>query len=184
MTLRPFVLCVSACGLMWAAMPTAQEAASALPVLRSVQAAEIEAAAYPRGLSSDVQPGFAAATNLTGTSARTCVDVGDGSAVQSGDFVAGPMNMFETSWQEGHTKVWWEPRYLADARSRDLGGDGLVVRETRLDVAGPTAVYRYGRLVRNTSAFFNSDVWLPTSGKWMLVATYKSNWGCFIVDAR
>jgi len=32
-------------------------------------------------------------------------------------------------------------------------------------------------------AFSNSDLWVPSAGRWLLVATYGANWGCFIVDA-
>jgi hypothetical protein len=183
-TPRTSVLFVLGCGVFWSVTPTAQNAASALPVLRDVQAAEAEALTFPRGVASEEQPSFAAAPNLTGTADRRCVEVGDGWNVRSGDFVAGPMSEFQTHWQQGYTKVWWSPRYLTDTRPRDLGDDGLVVRETRLEPAGLNSEYRHGGLVRNTTAFFNSGVWLPTPGKWMMVATYKSNWGCFIVNTQ
>lgn len=188
MTLRPSVTFVLVCGLTWTAAPSAAPAARQrspqLPVLTSVQAAEAEGARYPKGLDDETQPNFAALMELTGTADRTCVDVGDGWSVRSGDFVAGPMLPFQTHWQRGHTKVYWSPRYLTDGRPRELGDDGLLVRETRLEPAGLHAEYRYGTLVRNTAAFFNSNVWLPTAGRWLLVATYKSNWGCFIVNAQ
>ena len=46
------------------------------------------------------------------------------SPVLSGDFLAGPIYDFFTSWQQGYTKVWWVPRYLGDPAPR-AGNAGL-----------------------------------------------------------
>ena len=78
MTLRTTVLFVLGCGVFWSVTPAAQKAASALPALRDVQAAEAEALTFPHGVTSEEQPNFAAELNLTGTADRKCVEVGDG----------------------------------------------------------------------------------------------------------
>ena len=153
-----------------------------------VQAAEVEGAAFPRGSTADVQIGFHTPADV-GTADRKCVDVGDRRAALSGDFTAGPFGGvlgggFRTSWHEGHTKVWWAPRHLADTQPRDVGENGLLVRSRRLDVPSKTALYRSGGIVRsmNGVGFFNSGFWLPSAGRWMVVATFESNWGCFVID--
>jgi hypothetical protein len=52
-TLGTSVLFVLGCGVFWSVTPTAQNAASALPVLRDAQAAEAEALTFPRGVTSE-----------------------------------------------------------------------------------------------------------------------------------
>jgi hypothetical protein len=172
---------------------------AALQVLRSqpvevaplvdIQAAQTEGAAYPHGDAASVQSGFDAGADV-GTPERRCVDTRHSKAALSGDFLAGPFDdlfaSFRTHWQQGHTKVWWAPRYLADRTPRDLADGGLLIRGTRLDGSGGTT-YRYGGLVRSIPSgigFFNSGVWVPSAGRWMLVATYGSNWGCFVVETQ
>lgn len=159
-----------------------------LPALADIHAAEAEGARFPTGAQASVQGGVDAA-GAVGTAARTCVEVGDATSVRAGDFLAGPFGGvagFRDSWQAWHTKVWWAPRYLADRTPRDLGDDGLVVRGTRLDAPAPPMTYRYGELVRSAdgTGFFNSGVWVPSAGRWMLVATFGPNWGCFVVVTR
>jgi hypothetical protein len=148
-------------------------------VLKDVAAANAEGAAYPAGDPNTAQPGWAGAPS--GDASRKCVDVADSDAVRSGDFIAGPFSFFRTSWQEGRTKVWWVPRFLNDTTPRDLGERGLLIRSTRLDAPGHH-VFRFGGIVRNSVGFFNSTAWLPTAGRWMMVTTFESNWGCFVVD--
>jgi hypothetical protein len=164
---------------------------AALQVMRSqpvevapldIQAAETEGAAYPHGDATSVQSGFDASADV-GTAERKCVDTRHSKTALSGDFLAGPFDdlfvSFRTHWQQGHTKVWWAPRYLADRTPRDLADGGLVIRGTRLDGSGESTTYRYGGLVRSIPSgigFFNSGVWVPSAGRWMLVATYGSNW--------
>ena len=179
-------LAVLACGLLCAKTVPAQSAPRvALRLLEDIAAAEKEGATYLRGDKNDEQTGYAAGIEV-GTTDRKCVDVKDSRNAVSGDFFAGPFDMFRSSWQQGHTKLWWAPRYLADARPRDLGDEGMLMRGTRLDQPGHP-VFRYGGLVRSIPAgtgFFNSNAWLPSSGRWMLVTTFGPNWGCFVVDAQ
>ena len=193
MTVRLSIAAVAFVACNWSSFAGERQANPTLsPTLppSDVQAAEVEGAAFPRGSPADVQIGFDAPAEV-GTPDRRCVDVGNSRAALSGDFTAGPFGSllgggFRTSWHEGHTKVWWAPRHLADARPRDVGENGLLVRSRRLDVPSEAALYRYGGIVRsmNGVGFFNSGFWLPSSGRWMVVATFGANWGCFVVDLR
>lgn len=160
-----------------------------LPALADVAAAEKEGASFPRGPATSVQPGFDVGSDK-GSGDRKCVDAKGSKATWSGDFVAGPFDFetgggFTRSWRYGHTKVWFAPRYLANNQPRELGaGEGLLVRGTRLDAPDVHTTYRYSTIVRSMSGigFFNSDLWVPSAGRWLLVATYDTNWGCFIVE--
>jgi hypothetical protein len=81
--------------------------------------------------------------------------------------------------------VWFVPRHLSNNQPRELDpNDGLLVRGTKLDGAAEHTTYRYGTIVRSGDGvgFFNSTLWVPSAGRWLLVATYGPNWGCFIVE--
>jgi hypothetical protein len=168
--------------------------AADLKPLRDIAAAELEGTAYPRGDASEDQfPGGTGRTGEVGTVDRKCVDVGENVSARSGDFVAGPFGHvrgggFTVSWQKGYTKVWWLPRYfppMAQVPSDfDFGDAGLLVRSTKLDGSSDTAMYRWGGLGKNNGYFFNSTFWLPSAGRWLVVATFEKNWGCFLVSTR
>jgi len=159
------------------------------PALTDIAAAEKEAASFPRGSAASAQPGFDASAADKGSGERQCVDAKGSKATMSGDFIAGPFEIepgggFTRNWRYGHTKVWFSPRYLANAQPRELpDGEGLLVRGVRLDATAERTTYRYSTIVRSMSGtgFFNSDLWVPSAGRWLLVATYGDNWGCFIV---
>ena len=190
MSFRAILVAVFAASLLETVQqPTAKPD---LPALADVAAAEKEGASFPRGLATSVQPGFGAFADK-GSGDRKCVDAKGSKATLSGDFEAGPFEIehgagFTTNWRQGHTKVWFVPRYLANNQPRELGAyEGLLVRGTRLDAPDVHTTYRYSTIVRSDRSesgygFFNSDLWVPSAGRWMLVATYEKNWGCFIVE--
>jgi hypothetical protein len=191
MSLRAIVAATTLAASVAGARQQPVPKADPLP-LADIAAAEKEGAGFPRGPVASVQGGFAVGADK-GSGDRKCVDANGSKATWSGDFVAGPFDIehgagFRTNWQYGRTKVWFSPRYLANAQPRELAaGEGLLVRGTKLDsTAAEHQTYRYGTIVRSMSGvgFFNSDLWVPSAGRWLLVATYEANWGCFIVETN
>jgi hypothetical protein len=157
---------------------------SALPdvsqiVLRDVAGAEGEGATYPHPRADQAQPGFFGGAGYTGTADRKCIETKDGLSVLAGDILAGPFRMFQTHWQQGRTKIWWAPRYVPFA--------DLIVRASRLDDPDQHTRFRFtdvASAIPSGVRFFPSDAWLPSAGRWMIVATAGSNWGCFVVNVQ
>lgn len=106
-----------------------------------------------------------------GTTERKCVDAGGGGRIRSGDFVAAMPN-YAAYWAQGGVKVMWVSTRPQVPRVE------LVVKATRLDVVAEGRVYGVETL---NAPSYPSRVYLPTAGRWMMVATAGDAWGCFVV---
>jgi hypothetical protein len=161
-------------------------------ILMTVQAAEAEGAAFPRGATP-----AAVATDFTspfaGTAERKCVvpppdDSLAGSTLRSGEFIlrgqfgrtTGPMGYVIGRAR----KLLWEPLhnpYVYPTRS------GLLVRGVRL--GHPTDTLRLavaraaypGVKLKYTEAGYPSDFRFRSAGQWLMVATSGFDWGCFLL---
>ncbi|MES2179887.1 MAG: hypothetical protein V4550_18645 [Gemmatimonadota bacterium] len=150
-------------------------------VARSVAEAELEGARYPR--AAELNPRRPWDANAQGTSERKCLEADKLRAARSGDFYVGDFAgrtgwpSYSEMWRTGYGKLIWQPVHLPSP--------GVVVRATRLDVGaesrvyGPFPISHPGESMSTT--FHPSGVHVPTTGRWMLVATSGSNWGCFVI---
>ncbi len=182
----------------------AQRGADSRPMPTSVVEAEAEGAAFPPEAAPPSLPyGFRPGA-VTGTAERKCVAF-PGQAVlshtngwdnsrRSGEFVVGG-EIIEGLKAGVGAKVFWVP--LHDPSSREAI---LHVRSMRLDQPAITARFSSSdyasslkaesvsgetRYVRDgDSIFYPTGFSLPDAGRWLVVATSASDWGCFIVTVR
>lgn len=165
----------------------------ALPDLADIEAAHGEAADYPSSpmpeqvdIPSDFSEG-----DLPGSADRVCVDVDPQNEEQSdwrsGEFVTGNFWTYLQEWPDDRDwgKLYWIPLHAAEA-------ENITIRATLLnDAAGIPLEEPQHRTVKvagvsfsdesASTRFFASQVKLPESGTWMLVATSGPDWGCFLL---
>jgi hypothetical protein len=181
---RPFVVTVvGLIGLVAAPCLGARQAAT-LPRLPDIASAEADGARHPPGDLRITQPFLDRdLAGSYGTARRTCVEVGDHDVALAGDFLAGSFRLLRANWRPGGLrKFWWRPRFLADARARFLDDGWLTIRATRLDTPGTYTEDTADHIAFGAGfGFFNTAFGLPEAGRWMLVASYEGNWGCFLV---
>ncbi|HKW02275.1 MAG TPA: hypothetical protein VJN96_20805 [Vicinamibacterales bacterium] len=94
----------------------------------------------------------------------------------SGDFFASSISFgWDKTYQQG--KMPLEPLHP------EATGDGLRLSLVRLDPPGLSHNQRF-ELNRGSGyrPFFPSWPYFDTPGKWMILATAGSNWGCFVID--
>lgn len=155
-----------------------------------IAAAERQGEAFPRRDSPD-EPSPMFATR-SGSADRRCVEGIELGPVRSGEFVIGGNLGGSRAMTAGRGgKVWWAP--LHDAldmpplvvRGRNLTSPGDTVHYTTPDVAWPVAPGAAFPVPDATREyFFPSGISLPTRGRWLVIATSGSNWGCFIIQAK
>lgn len=159
---------------------------------RGVAEAEAEARDHPRRTpAQDLPPPFQRAV---GEADRRCVVVepyptsdllhGElspraqpGAGLRSGEFVAGPLAAYADAWRRDPrtTKLWWVPLHTS-------GLHALTLRAVLLDDPSITRTFTSTILARSDDVlFYPSTLLLPASGRWMLIATAGSNWGCFVM---
>jgi len=124
---------------------------------------------------------------LVGSPSRECVPVPPEreKAVRSGEFVIG--GSLNALVQGPPFKVWWKPL----ESSMDMQ---LLVRGRLLDT--PTDTMRLVATEVTASmdsktlepfveeAFFPTGTAFPSAGTWVVVATARRNWGCFLFPVR
>ena len=155
-----------------------------------VATAEREALAFPtdvRPPSRMKKPFIAADTE--GTSERKCVAGGGLGPLRSGEFIIGGELSGKDPRDKGKRiapKIWWSPLHHGPKME-------LLVRARRLESSGE---YRYvgvtvaygsggpGQQVPESEReyFFPSGIEFLHSGKWVIVATRGSDWGCFVLS--
>lgn len=123
-------------------------------------------------------------------SSRHCVSASSGGPgiVRSGDFSVGPFGHYAAIWHSGQGKLWWQPAKIDSVA-------GLQVEARRLDRSGVSKTYSYHSIARAIDAygpfdrrgmslfsppFFPTDMRLPTTGDWLLVARNGRNWACVL----
>lgn len=128
----------------------------------------------------------------TGTSAdtapRVCVTTYEIGPARSGEFTIGGNLAGLSAMNAGRQgKVWWAPLHNARnmpplvVRGRSLTAPQDTVRFTSAQVAWPSGAS--GRPVPEAERkyFFPSGITIPQPGRWLVIATSGSNWGCFIL---
>lgn len=147
--------------------------------------AEAEAATYPRAPRSAVQRPLE----------RRCVDAYDAEgmfSVRSGEFtIGGDLGGSPYAGQALRAgrkgKIWWQPDHGAPemaliVRGRSLSSPQDTIRFNSTNVARPAR----GNGVRPVALeqrdyFFPSGIAIPRAGRWLVIATSGTNWGCFII---
>lgn len=120
---------------------------------------------------------------------RSCVTGWDAGPARSGEFTIGGQISAFRPLRAGKTgKIWWKPlKAAADmpplvVRGRNLGNarDSVHYRTTAVAWPGsPGVIVPPSR----RSYFFPSGFAVPSAGRWLVIATSGTNWGCFIVTA-
>jgi hypothetical protein len=151
-------------------------------VPRSIVEAEYQGARYPAaGVPNNPRRSWDSLAG--GTRERRCVDVDNVSVAQSGDFIAGPFALYNPVWRTGYGKLIWQSFQVSQPwRSNPL----LTVRAARIDPSGETRVFDGLSISTNGTGtlFYPTGVHLPTSGRWLMVATAGNNWGCFVITVQ
>ena len=154
--------------------PAAQTQSS---VEKRIAEAEAEGAKHPRVKTPDPYP-------------RTCnvirpeqivfpVGTATSPYIWSGDFDAVSISF---GWDKTYAQAKMPLRVLYP----DAIGSGLRIRVIRLDAPGEGPSYVLNgfnaRTLEKSEPFFASWPQFPTPGKWMMIMTAGSNWGCFVLD--
>ncbi len=174
------------------------------PIPATIAATEREGAAFPREAPPSSLPyGFRPGA-VKGTDERKCVAFPDGAVLshtnandnsrRSGEFVVGG-EIIQGLKAGIAAKVFWVPlhdpssrRAILHVRSMRLDQPPITARFSSTDhasslkaesVSGETRYVRDG-----DSIFYPSGFSLPDAGRWLVVATSASDWGCFIVTVR
>jgi hypothetical protein len=162
---------------------TGRPAVSADSVAQSVLEAEERGRRHPQAVTNNADRYHNA---YTGTHERRCVNA-DADSKRSGDFIAGPLLLYNDVWRQGSGKLWWHPNEMPSEAPM------LTVHATRLDESAEARVFDSATIAwgsgPNASAttspkFYPTGIRLPTVGRWMMVATAGNNWGCFVLTVR
>ncbi|HUE90345.1 MAG TPA: hypothetical protein VMO26_30035 [Vicinamibacterales bacterium] len=170
--------------------------AQATPIPSGNTVAEIIAAAERQGQAfsryeTPQEPTPVLATHRRGSAERRCVEGFEFGPVRSGEFVIGGQlagSRMMTAGRRG--KVWWAPlNHSLDmpplvVRGRNLSSRTDTVHYSTPDVAWPVTPGALPIPEARREYFFPSGISLPTRGRWLLIATSGSNWGCFIISAK
>ena len=149
-------------------------------VPRTAAEAEAQGKRHLRGAANNVRRAWD--SSAQGTTERTCVDADKASIAQSGDFIAGPFALYNENWHNGYGKLVWQPAVVSAAAPATL-----TVRARRLDAQDQARVFEgfvptYSRA--GPTKFYITGVHLPSTGRWLMVATAGPNWGCFLLTVR
>jgi hypothetical protein len=151
-----------------------------------VASAEREGVAFPVDSSRPARvKALFTDQSVPGNSSRRCVPATGFGQVRSGDFVingrlSGPRN------KNNEIKVAWGPMHHQRqmqlvVRGRLVGADETTSFESSVVAHG---VPKPGAVVPEAEReyFFPSGVKFASAGRWVLVATQASDWGCFVFD--
>jgi hypothetical protein len=159
-----------------------------------VAAAEAQGARYARIAPPD-EPGSNFRRPAMGTAERRCVEARDttltgmrairyAGPVRSGEFVIGGLG--SAFGQNLTRKIWWAPLHFARSMpslvvsGRKLGTPNDTVTFVSSQVAWPSTRDGTG----SGEYFFPTGFTFPSTGRWLLVASSGSNWGCFILTVN
>ena len=168
---------------------------NAVPALTGNTEAEIVAAAERGGATFALDPRapslpakYFSEPPTPGAAERKCVVASGMGPVRSGQFVIGGL-LSEPRGATGELKIWWAPMHHAASmnivvRGRMAGTLGATTEFLSSDVAWPVVRSGPAVPVADRQYFFPSGVYFPSPGKWILVATQGSDWGCFILNVR
>lgn len=151
------------------------DAQSTPPPPKTVEAAAAEGARYPK---ASVATEHAMYGEAFGPKERKCVDAEKHITARSGEFVAGPFDNHVMMGTPGNyrRKVWWAPRQTAVMPPMQL-------RAAKVGAPDVTVSRTFPSVVHNENGFFFNTLFrFPEVGKWLVVVTSGTNWGCFILD--
>jgi len=165
---------------------------NAVQVLSGYTEAEIVASAERAGAALAVDSRNPSVPNKyfgepapPGASERKCVAASGMGPVRSGQFAIGGL-LSEKRDKAGDIKIWWAPMHHAAQMSLvvrgRMAGTGAVTEFLSSGVAWPVVRGGPPVPVAEREYFFPSGVRFSSAGKWILVATQGSDWGCFILN--
>jgi len=169
-------LVVVALAAMTSAVDTPRLSAQTLLIPAGMEAAEQEGASF-RHLagSSESNP-------------RTCALPWINTSSQSGDFkIGGQISPAFPLIAGQRGKIWWAPVHNSKnmppllVRGRNLTTMKDTVRFTLTGIAFPIPSSGARVPESERTYFFPSGTTLPTPGRWLVVATSGTNWGCFVL---
>ena len=155
----------------------------------TVAAVEAEGARFPRDSivptpSSRYDSGT---LTLVGRPSRECVPVppDGGKAVRSGEFVIG--GRLHALVHGPPIKIWWKPLDSSMdmkllVRGRLLATPSDTMRLVATEVTASMDSKTLEPFVEE--AFFPTGTAFPSAGTWVVVATTRRNWGCFLFPVR
>jgi hypothetical protein len=161
-------------------MGRAAIAADSVP--SSVQLAEAQGARFALAPAPELSQYTLLTAQYPGTSDHRCVEAGEAFRIRSGDFTVAGFSVYRGVWHAGWGKLNWMPYHPQPANPGQL-----IVRATRLDDPTKQWIFeREGGMAHapgaNLDYSYPSAFYLPSPGRWMLVATAGTNWGCFIYN--
>ena len=167
--------------------------AQTIPV--TIAEAEAEGAGFAHADSAASAQSLFSRASFGGSSDRRCVHPTPGYPIRagsssslplqlrSGDFIVRGALVDSWGFPAGKQhKVLWIPLHGAA-----MGGPPLLVRAVRIGHPADSvrlSVDGLARGVEGTGPLYGypSEVRLPSAGQWLVVATAKEDWGCFVVD--
>jgi hypothetical protein len=145
--------------------------------------AEAEGATHLRSTLGWTPPGSFA--NAAGTADRKCVEP-RANPTRSGEFVIGgqipdsPMPL-----RAGVTgKIWWAPLYYAPSMTLFVSAYSITNPGQSFTFTSSNVAFGATQGVSEREYFFPSGFTVPQPGRWLIVATNKVNWGCFILTVK
>jgi hypothetical protein len=168
-----------------------RRAGAADSVATSIAEAQAQGRAYKRSTRKPTFPVYADTSAQLGRSDRVCVEIGSANIVRSGEFYAGPFVLYAENWHQftEWSKLWWQPAH----KPEPVKPFELTVRIALLDDAVPeTYFYRSESHTASKkelaaipdTPFFPSAIRLPHPGRWLMVPSMGSNWGCVIFTLK
>lgn len=154
----------------------------------TIAEAEVEGARFAHADPAISAQSLFTGAPFSGSGDRRCVHtIRDSSiprgSLRSGDFIvrAGFTGSFGLQAGKDH-KVLWIPLHGAA-----LHGTPLVVRAVRVGHPADTVRFSFAGLARGGEVTgptygYPSEVLFPNAGEWLVVATAKDDWGCFVLD--
>lgn len=118
-----------------------------------------------------------------GGAERNCVDVGSSDRnnpvnVRSADFVVGGFELYAGLWHSGYGKLAWWP-----VNSSAASPPQMTLSASRLDGPPASRIYQID-LNRGKYYMYPANIYLPSTGRWLLTGTAGSSWGCFLYELR
>jgi hypothetical protein len=123
---------------------------------------------------------------LGGSGDRRCVRAISGASLPSGSLRSGDFMIragFSYQFEAGKDhKILWIPLHGAA-----LHGTPLVLRAVRIGHPADSVRFSSAGLVHGEEATgptygYPSEVLFPNAGQWLVLATAKDDWGCFVLD--
>lgn len=170
---------LGACCLLAPSRAVGQE----IPIPTGINEAQIREAAEKEGAAFSTTK-----ANSDQAQPRVCVSGYDFGPAQSGEFtIGGNLGGGRAMLAGRQGKVWWAPLVASRdmppllVRGRSLTNPTDTVRFTSSTVASPGNPGAPPTPEAQRKYFFPSGITIPQPGRWLVIATSGTNWGCFIL---